>query len=323
MVRRALFLGNVAVSRVVRVSLLLHLSCISCRRYQATLGLKRGISIEHWQALLIFVTNPSDIRDALHGSTGRGREGKPSPFSGLVSCISRGWSGLKEWDISCNDECDLIDAIGRRLVPAECFDFFVYGAALHVYIHQEQHNGRVSISSVVDALKAANFSAGTQAGAGGRPPTFSIASQDVISLLGGDLDDRASISGTASVSSASSGATCAIDVALANMACARENMTRTSPLRRFLSLVPPEWPTPASTVTVIDGFMSGSRRGLLWTGPSQTYLRHQLESLASLMGVCMSHTHSYVPRKCGSCNDIFRCHRRRSPKVRVCVYELC
>jgi hypothetical protein len=187
------------------------------------------------------------------------------------------------------------------VVPREFFAFCIYSAALDAYTSHERLDGRISAAAVINTLSRAGMAAG---GAGGRPPVFCIAERHVTALLA-DTDEPAG----------SSVASCNIDNALSMLANARSSIVQTPQLRRFLSFVPSLWPTVVADARVVNEFRDGRRSSILWSGPSLTYLRRKLESLASLMGVCMSHTNSSVARTSGGCTDIYRCHRRQQPKV--------
>lgn len=200
---------------------------------------------------------------------------------------------------------NVIDKLRRKVVPSECFAFFIYAAALYVCSKLERFDYRVSPAAVIDALSESSFSAGSLSDRGGRPSSFSISVRDVVIALGATFpDDEASPSSSYTN----------IDAALNNLSSARNRIFGSLGLRRFLSLHPQSWPSTATDTSVIDGFRAGSRRSIVWSGPSMDYMRHKLESLASLMGVCMPHTNPYDTRASGVRHDDFRCHRRARPK---------
>ena len=269
-----------------------------------------GISVNHWQALHLFAKLSPQERDVQHGSTGKGIPGgEPSPFSALAS-IAGGWKYLKKWELSLNGSGNIIDAGGRLLVPSELFTLCICSAALEVYVMGERLGGRVNSSAVIDTLIRAHISAGSPSvTVGGRPPLFSIAAKHIDALL--YCEDGGGVS---------AGSCC--DIALNKLAQARIDVVRTPEARRFLSLIPLQWPTSAVDANLIDDFRNGARPSIIWHGPTLEYLRHKLESIASLMGVCMTHTHSYPVRKTGTRCDNFRCHRRHKvpyQKSRVCI----
>lgn len=175
-----------------------------------------------------------------------------------------------------------------------------------MFSKHEHFDSRISAAAVIAVLAAANISAGSLSGQGGRPPMFSISSQNVIALLG-DTDFASA--------EAASTSSCAFDPALNNLFAARGILEGRQPLRRFLSFHPPSWPTAVIDSSVIDAFRSGTRRSIVWHAPTRTAMRRKLESIASLMEVCMSHTNTYEERPSGSCCDVFRYHRREKPKV--------
>jgi hypothetical protein len=233
----------------------------------------RGVPCAHWKALVTFAYHTSSDRDALHGAVGKGREGEPSPFTGLAG-FAGGWRYLKLWDLkAADDRAIVLDAGGRALIPSECFSFFIYAAALDTYAKHERLDGRISPAAVMDTLVTAKISAGAALGAkGGRPPIFSISVSDILTVLGADVDGSAG--------AASSNAACTVDAALNNLAAARNIIVNNPQLRRFLSLVPPSWPTTANDAAVIDEFKDGRRQSLIFNGASLVYLRHKIESLA-------------------------------------------
>ena len=274
----------------------------------------RGIPIEHWGALLTFSAESPSGRDHLHGATGRGHDGKPSPFANLAR-HANGWRHLKHWDLKQDDRAHIVDAVGRIVIPTECFAVFIYASALEAYSKHDQFDGRVRPAAVIEALVLANISAGVPSKeSGGRPPIFSIAMVDVITLLG--------LPNSNPPTAASSNVSCTIDAALENYASARELVAATPQLRRFLSALPSGWPTAANSVAVIDEFKAGLRRSLIFGGLTKDYLRHKVESLASLMGVCMPHTSTCKTRISGARCDVFRCHRRRTRKVLPLVIHI-
>lgn len=245
-----------------------------------------GISIEHWPALHLFAKLSHLERHNQHGLTGKG-----SPFSALAS-IAGGWKTLKKWELYLDDSDDIIDGGGRRLIPSEFFTLCICSAALEVSV--KLLDGRVNSSAIIDVLARSRLSAGSiNCNVGGRPPLYSIAAKHIDALLCED------------------GCAASAGVALNRLAHARSTIVQTPELRRFLSFIPFEWPTSAVDSVVIDEFRTGARSSIIWHGPTQKYLRHKLESIASLMGVCMTHTNSYPVCKTGTVCDVFRCHRRQ------------
>lgn len=263
-----------------------------------------GIPAQYWPALLTFAAHSSVERDALHGLAGKGGAGKPSPFADLASYVG-GWRLLKNWELSLDAHNNIIDKSGRKVVPLECFDFFIFAAALDVFSKHEHVDSRISPTAILAALAAENISAGSLLGHGGRPPIFSISSRCVVHLLGADA---------LRLPADASSPTCAVDAALNNLSSARSRLE--SPLlRRFLSFHPLSWPTAVLDSIVIDEFRTGTRRSIVWSGPSPTYMRRKFESIASLVEVCMAHTNSYEARASGARYDVYRCHRREKPKA--------
>lgn len=200
----------------------------------------RGVPIEHWIALSTFAGSPAE-RELRHGTTGKGHNGEPSPFADLARHVS-GWRYLKLWDIKHDIRGNVVDAGGRFIIPSECFDVFVYAAALEAYSKHDQLDGRISPSAIVDALISANISPGVPLGlSGGRPPIFSLSVADVVGLL--PLDAGRGLVGASGTSWNTS---CSIDAALEYIASSRTRVAQAPLLRRFLSHIPPEWPTVAN-----------------------------------------------------------------------------